>query len=125
MQAIFRRLAADEATVHYKPGHFTILTIIANNPGVTQTAVSIAAGRDKSTLTPILNDFVRRGLVHRDPLPSDRRSFSLRLTPEGEAVLARLSAISQAHEADLDAIIGTENREDFLAILRRIKQVLG
>jgi DNA-binding MarR family transcriptional regulator len=124
-QAIFRRLAAEETDIDCKPGHFTVLTIIANNPGVTQTAVSSAAGRDKSTLTPILNDFVRRGLIHRDPIAGDRRSYALTLTPEGEAALSRLSAISQAHEAQLDAIIGAENKEEFLATLRRIKQSLG
>jgi DNA-binding MarR family transcriptional regulator len=124
-QAIFRRLAAEEADMGYKPGHFAVLTIIANNPGATQTAVSSAACRDKSTLTPVINDFVRRGLIHRDPIRGDRRSFALTLTSEGEAALARLSAISQAHEAELDAIIGAGNKEAFLAALRRIKQVLG
>ena len=124
-QAIFRRLADEETDIDYKPGHFTVLTIIANNPGVTQTAVSSAAGRDKSTLTPILSDFVRRGLIHRDTVPGDRRSYALTLTSEGEAVLSRLSAISQALEAELDAIIGAENKEEFLATLRRIKQALG
>ena len=48
-----------------RPGRFAMLTLIGRNPGISQTALSRANGRDKSTLTPLLADLVRRGLVRR------------------------------------------------------------
>ena len=124
-QAFNRQIEAIGPSVPYRIGHYTVLRLIANNPGVTQTAVSTAAGRDKSTLTPLLNDFVRRGLVRRETISSDRRSYALTLTPEGEAALAALAKASRAHGAELDRIIGPENKADFIRILRRIKEELG
>src|SRR5438132_14215689 len=67
----FSRLSRE---IGVRPGRFATLTLIANNPGISQTALSRANGRDKSTLTPLLVDLVRRGVV-RPPRPrSDRRT---------------------------------------------------
>src|ERR1700736_5508463 len=37
-----------------RPGWFATLTLIGANPGISQTGLSRADGRDKSTLTPVL-----------------------------------------------------------------------
>jgi DNA-binding MarR family transcriptional regulator len=124
-QAFSRKLDGIETNVPYKPGHLTVLTLIANNPGVTQTAISSAAGRDKSTLTPMLNEFVRRGLVRRESISTDRRSYALSLTGDGEAALAAFGPLSRDHEARLNEIIGPENKAEFIRILCRIKEALG
>src|SRR5262249_60824002 len=58
----FSRLSQE---IGVKPGRFATLTLIGHNPGISQTALSRANGRDKSTLTPLLADLVRRGLVGR------------------------------------------------------------
>src|SRR5436309_2298638 len=46
-----------------RPGWFATLTLIGANPGISQTELSRANGRDKSTLTPVLQDLTRRRLV--------------------------------------------------------------
>src|SRR4029077_10633438 len=58
----FARLANEIGT---RPGRFATLMLIGRNPGISQTALSRANGRDKSSLTPVLNDLARRGLVIR------------------------------------------------------------
>ena len=53
------------------------------------------------------------------PIPTDRRSYALRLTPEGERALAHLAASAAEHERSLGLIVG-EEREVLLDLLRRI-----
>src|SRR6266481_680935 len=66
----FTRLSQE---IGVRPGRFATLKLIAKNPGISQTALSRANGRDKSTLTPLLVDLVRRGLVRRTRTLTDRR----------------------------------------------------
>ena len=103
-----------------RPGRFATLLLIGQNPGISQTALSRANGRDKSSLTPVLEDLVRRGLVQRQRTRGDRRTYRLRLTPAGERTLDQLVACARRHEKNLDRIIGAKNRATFLRILKKI-----
>ena len=113
----FSRLSKE---IGVKPGRFATLTLIGHNPGISQTALSRANGRDKSTLTPLLADLVRRGLVRRTRTNSDRRSYRLTLTRRGERLLHQLTTCAREHERKLDAVIGDRSRRDFLRILREL-----
>jgi DNA-binding MarR family transcriptional regulator len=103
------------------PGRFATLTLIAENPGISQSTLGQAAGRDKSSMTPVLDDLVRRGLVSRGRSDEDRRSYRLSLTPAGERTLARLTACARRHEANLDRVIGRRERARFLRTLKRVQ----
>jgi hypothetical protein len=61
--ASFQAFAREVGEVDLPPGRFALLTLIGRNPGISQTVLSRAAGRDKSTLTPALRDLIRRDLV--------------------------------------------------------------
>jgi DNA-binding MarR family transcriptional regulator len=86
-------------------------------------ALSRASGRDKSTLTPVLRDLIRHGLVRQSPVPKDRRSYSLVLTLAGEERLARLTAHAEAHDRRLDEIAGPKKKE-LIELLRRLSSSL-
>ena len=125
-QAFARRCrAGDDHGVALKPGHFTLLTIIGHNPGLTQTALGRASGRDKSSLSPVLEDFERRGLMTRRRLDSDRRSYALCLTPAGEALQAEMMVHAAAHDGDLDGIVGADAAAALIGVLRRIRTELA
>jgi len=123
-EASFRAFAARAGEPDMKPQRYTILTLIGENPGITQTLLSRCSGRDKSTLTPALNDLQARGLLERRRVESDRRSFQLYLTPEGEALRARLDQHSDAHDRDLDTIVGAD-KTALIRLLRRITTSLA
>ena len=91
------------------PGQFATLTIIARNPGISQTELSHANGRDKSSLTPVV-DLVRRGLVERKRVDSDRRAYRPNLTTDGKKALTQLTRCARRHERSLDRIIGLRDR---------------
>ena len=113
----FARLAEE---VGSRPGRFATLMLIGRNPGISQTALSRANGRDKSTLTPVLNDLEKRGLIRRQRTREDQRVYRLTLTPEGRKLLRQLVACARRHERNLDRIIGSGEQTAFVRILRRI-----
>jgi DNA-binding MarR family transcriptional regulator len=75
-----------------------VLTILKENPRVTPVDLSRASGRDRSTITPVLRDLTRERLISREPVPSDRRSYAMRVTAAGSDRLAHLGACAAAHE---------------------------
>ena len=123
--ASFQAFAREVGEVDLPPGRFALLTLIGRNPGISQTVLSRAAGRDKSTLTPALRDLKRRGLIARDRLARDKRSYHLTLTPDGEATLQRLTECAARHDRNLDRIVGPRDKARLLRILRKIMSELG
>ncbi|MGB8393150.1 MAG: winged helix DNA-binding protein, partial [Pseudolabrys sp.] len=79
-----------------------------------------ANGRDKSSLTPVVEDLVRRGLVERKRMDNDRRTYCLNLTPAGKKVLTSMTRCARRHERNLDQLIGERDRKKFVRILKKI-----
>ncbi len=121
-QFFVRELGKEPGMHKILPGHATLMALISDNPGITQTALSKAAARDKSTLTPVLNDFAKRGLITRIKLENDRRSSAIYLTDKGRQFAERLHKSVEVVDAKLGGIVGEENREAFVEILREIKR---
>jgi DNA-binding MarR family transcriptional regulator len=119
-EATFQAFSRLSREIGEHPGRFAILTLIAENPGISQTTLSTGAGRDKSSMTPVLEDLVRRGLVQRHKTDNDRRAYRLSLAPAGARTLAKLNACAQQHEQNLDRIIGAGDRAKFMRVLRKI-----
>jgi DNA-binding MarR family transcriptional regulator len=117
--ASFRSFKRHTGLRNLRPGWFAVLSIINDNPGITPIALSRASGRDKSTITPVLRDLEREKLISREEIPSDRRSYALRLTQKGAESLAHLATCAAAHDRELDAIVG-DAKGELLALLRRI-----
>ena len=116
----FQAFSRRSQEIGESPGRFATLTLIARNPGISQTELSHANGRDKSSLTPVVEDLVRRGLVERKRVRDDRRAYRLNVTPAGKKTLTMLTRCARRHERILDGIIGQRDRKRFLQILKKI-----
>jgi len=119
-EAAFQAFSRRSQAIGESPGRFATLTLIARNPGISQTALSQASGRNKSSVTPVVEDLVRRGLVERKREHRDRRAYCLNLTPAGKKTLTELTRCARRHERNLDTIIGHGERKRFIAILKKI-----
>jgi DNA-binding MarR family transcriptional regulator len=115
----FESFSREVRDIGFAPGRFAILSLINGNPGISQTSLSQTAGRDKSTLTPIINDLTKRGLIRRRRQGSDRRRYALYLTDTGRELLQQLMVRIEKHEHMLDRIVGND-KEVFIDVLRRI-----
>jgi len=102
-----------------RPGHYAVLRIIHDQPSISQTELSRQVGRDKTTITPILQEFEKKEMIRRDIDPVDRRGRLLSLLPAGEKYLLELRACASAHNASLNQIVGPD-RQALLDTLMRI-----
>ncbi len=122
--AVFRDIEAKMKFIGVTPGEFGLLTIIKNNPGIHQKALTKLYRLDKSTLSYAVNRLVDRGWISRQRNPEDGRYFGLWLTKAGHAK-ARLATVHiEAQEDLMDTVLKKGEREDLLDMLRRISQVL-
>ncbi len=119
-EAAFQAFSRRSLEIGESPGRFATLTLIARNPGISQTELSLASGRDKSSVTPVVEDLVRRGLVERKRMDSDRRTYRLNVTPAGKKILTTLTRCARRHERNLDHVIGARDRKRFVQILKKI-----
>lgn len=119
-ESAFQAFSRRSQEIGESPGRFATLTLIARNPGISQTELSHANGRDKSSLTPVVEELVRRGLAQRQRVDSDRRAYRLNITPAGKKVLTLMTRCARRHERSLDSIIGMRDRKRFIQILKKI-----
>ncbi len=117
--ASYRAFARHRDKDLIKPGRFPALAIIHLNPGISQSALGRAIARDKSTVSPLIKDLQKNGLISRKPSPSDRRSVTLALTKKGERTLERLQVRAQDHETEIERLIGT-SKARFLTLLDKV-----
>src|SRR5882724_3914294 len=121
--ASFRAFARQVGLRDLKPGRFAAMMVIHNNPGISQIELSRAIARDKSSVTPLIQDLEKHGLVARMQSKVDRRSVTLTLTRTGETALRRLLVHAVDHDRKLDAIVG-DAKPELLRLLKKIEDAL-
>jgi DNA-binding MarR family transcriptional regulator len=65
---------------------------------------------------------VRRGYVSRKRLKTDRRAYALSLTARGRAAMLELQGSAVEHEREVDRLVGSKKRAEFIRILKRIAE---
>lgn len=104
------------------PGQYSVLLLIALNPGLSQMALAEATGLDGSTIVPITNRFVKLGWIRRVRRKDDRRFYELRITQAGQAVLDKARPIIEAHERNLVAGLSDPECRILIELLSRITE---
>lgn len=100
-------------------GSLTVLSLVAANPGSSQTALAHRAGINKSALVGIVDELERRGLAARDRSSDDRRRNSLSVTDEGRQAMDALFAQVTQEEASVREALGEKDMAALLALLDR------
>jgi DNA-binding MarR family transcriptional regulator len=124
-EASFNAFARRVGDSHMWPGWYSILVVIHDNPGINPTALSSAIGRDKSTLTASLRELGKLGMIKRTRDPNDGRSIHLSATEHGTEHLKQLRSHARLHERLIDEIVGDENKEVLVEILRNLADELN
>lgn len=115
--AVFRDFFNTFEPYDIKPAQYSILTIIERNPGLKQTQVADALGIKRTNFVAMIDELEARGWVRRDESPGDRRSYALVLTAQGEALVPKLHAKSEEHEARIIEALGPKQRRELAATL--------
>ncbi|MFO0990207.1 MAG: MarR family transcriptional regulator [Alphaproteobacteria bacterium] len=123
--AIFKDFIQTLAPVDIRPAQYSVLIVIARNPGLTQAELGRALAIKRANLVGMLNELERRKLARRVSSPADRRSHALHLTPQGREMLERFHALALEHEARATRALDAAEKRTLLALLDRVVRSLG
>ncbi len=121
--AVFKDLLAALKPFDLRVTDLSVLLVIEATPGLQQRAIGDMLRIQRPNLVIILDQLQARGLVRRDPVPGDRRSYALSITPEGSALLKGAKAAHAAHDKKVLAALGDLKKEQMLAVLERIAEI--
>lgn len=121
----FNNFASAMSEVQITPGQFGVLTLIASNEGLSQSAVARALGVERSTMVAVIDGLEKRNLVVRTPSPTDRRSNALILSEEGQKLIN--DATNMANESDQKTVAALSDEEaiQLVTLLRKINRHSG
>ncbi|MBB3981715.1 DNA-binding MarR family transcriptional regulator [Sphingobium fontiphilum] len=97
-----------------------VLAWIAERDGITQQEICQRTRMDKVSVSRAAIALNRRGLVERRPHARDGRSHMLALTPSGISLYEQIVPRARELESRIFAQFSDEEREGFMAILRKI-----
>ena len=115
--SVFQDITAVFAAANLRPIQYCILSLVESNPGSKQSQIADALRIKKTNFVAMIDDLESCDLVRRVPSNSDRRSLGLHLTEAGAALMPKLHAISDAHEARVSDYIGAQTYRDLFAPL--------
>ena len=116
--ALFKDFIRTLAPMDVRPAQYSVLILVAANPGRSQAAIGRALGIERARLARMLHELERRQWIERRRAAGDGRSHSLFLTASGGKALARIKALAARHEAQMVELIGAKRRLLLLDLLR-------
>ncbi|WP_066258386.1 MarR family winged helix-turn-helix transcriptional regulator [Hydrogenophaga flava] len=101
-----------------RPVDFSVLTLIAHNPGITSRQVCAALDILPPNLVGMVKSLDKRGLIERRPHPTDRRAQGLHLSPAGR----KLQKDAQTTATKLERDVASRLSEQELDLLKELLQ---
>lgn len=118
---VFQKFLSVFDTLKLRPADYSVLVLIADNPGRKQTEIAKVLGIKRANFVTLVHSLEDRGLVERIPSTADKRANALHLTAEGDAFLAHARQVHEAMEQELIKRLGGESeRAQLLALLDRL-----
>lgn len=115
-----RRFATALEQEGLHPRDFSVLSVIARDPGVTQQTLGESAGVDPSTMVAILDVLEERGFAERRPHETDRRKRAVHLTEEGRRTLARAGRLAARVNDEVFGALSPAERGELDRLLRKL-----
>jgi DNA-binding MarR family transcriptional regulator len=104
---------------------YIVLTHLAEQPTVRgQAVLAEAIGADKTRIIDVLDDLQQRGLIRREPDPTDRRARLLSVTAKGRTVRDQVRRAIRREEQRLLATLPDEERAAFLHALQHLAEAV-
>lgn len=118
---VFQRFLAVFNTLELRPAEYSVLVLIADNPGRKQTEIAEVLGIKRANFVTLAHGLEERGLIERRAAPGDRRANALYLTRQGQAFLLKARSLHDSLETEL---VGQLGGEDERAVLIRLLERL-
>jgi len=113
-------LASQGATAE----QFVLLALLAEEDGITQQELGHRASSDPNTIRAMLVLLERRGLVARQPHPTDGRARSVTLTRKGRLAYEKWQAQIEPLQDRLRELFLTNEADDLVGFLNGISEAM-
>jgi DNA-binding MarR family transcriptional regulator len=117
--AIFKDFIRTLGPIDVRPAQYSILVLIAANPGRSQAAIGKALNIERARLARMLHELERRQWIERRVSSGDGRSHSLFMTTAGKEAMVRIEGLAAQHERQMVKFIGRDLRQLLLERLRK------
>jgi DNA-binding MarR family transcriptional regulator len=108
------------AVYDLRPVDFSVLSLIAHNPGITSRQLCSALNIQPPNLVSMVNSLEKRALVMRQPHPHDGRAMGLHLTPSGKKMARSAEQTAARIEEDATARLSATERKTLMQLLKKI-----
>ncbi len=99
---------------------FSVLTLIAHNPGITSRQLCQALDILPPNLVGMVKQLEKRGLLEKRSHPTDRRAQGLHLTEAGTALQAETQGVVASLESESITHLTEDERSTLLQLLRKV-----
>lgn len=103
-----------------RPVDFSVLTVVAHNPGVTSRQICAALDILPPNLVGMVKALHKRGLIERQPHPTDRRAQGLHLTLAGQHLHTQAQQTATALEQEATHSLTASELRTLTALLRKV-----
>jgi DNA-binding MarR family transcriptional regulator len=109
----------------FTSSQYLVLAVVKDSPGTDQIGVSRMAGLDRFTTALVLSNLIKRKLVVRERSTSDRRRYSLCLTPRGLGFLKSILPGAARARARLLSPFTQREQRVFIRMLQQLVSTLN
>jgi DNA-binding MarR family transcriptional regulator len=118
--AIIEAFYRDMAPFDFGPVDFSVMSIIAHNPGITSRQLCMALSLLPPNLVGLINRLEKRGLITRQPHPSDGRALGLYCSPHGRQITEKAEAAAAASGAKVTQKLTSSEHKTLIRLLQKI-----
>lgn len=99
---------------------FSVLSVIGHWPGVTSRQLCQQLNVLPPNMVVLLRELDKRGLIERQPHPTDRRAVGLLLSAEGKALMKKAEKAASAADLQGTAHLSPAERKTLARLLQKI-----
>ena len=118
--AISTVFAERMAAYGLKQVDFSVLSLLAHNPGATSRQLCATLDILPPNLVSLVAAMDSRGLIERRPHPHDGRAVGLHLTAAGRKLMREAEAAVVQLELDASAKLSARERETLIGLLQKL-----
>ena len=108
------------AVYDLRPVDFSVLSLIAHNPGITSRQLCGTLGILPPNLVGLVNALEKRELIARQPHPRDGRAVGLHLTASGHKLMRDAEKTVAALEAQVASRLSPAEQRTLLNLLKKV-----
>mgnify|MGYP000140138506 FL=1 len=99
---------------------FSVLSVIGHRPGVTSRQLCQTLNVLPPNMVVLLRELDKRGLIERQPHPTDRRAVGLRLSASGQVLIKKAEQAASVADLEGASRLSAAERKTLARLLQKI-----